>query len=94
MPSLDGAFCSVGVAIDYLKVWQAPITPAEKIGACTRQLPSVTKGSAKRILLAGLPRAGYQDGGGERGLHYAFGRFGFYVACAIAASARRVICAR
>jgi heme oxygenase len=30
----------------------------------------------------------------KRGLHYAFGRFGFYVACAIAASARRVICAR
>jgi hypothetical protein len=26
MPSLDGAFCSMGVAIDYLKVWQAPVT--------------------------------------------------------------------
>jgi hypothetical protein len=24
MPSLDGAFCGVGVAIDDLKVWQAP----------------------------------------------------------------------
>jgi hypothetical protein len=24
MPSLDGAFCGVGVAIDCLKVWQAP----------------------------------------------------------------------
>ena len=24
MPSFDGAFCGVGVAIDYLKVWQAP----------------------------------------------------------------------
>jgi hypothetical protein len=24
MPSLDSAFCGVGVAIDYLKVWQAP----------------------------------------------------------------------
>jgi hypothetical protein len=28
--------------------------------------------------------------GGKRRLHYAFGRFGFYVACAIAASARRL----
>jgi hypothetical protein len=24
MPSLDGTFCGVSVAIDYLKVWQAP----------------------------------------------------------------------
>jgi hypothetical protein len=24
MPSLYGAFCGVGVAIDYLKIWQAP----------------------------------------------------------------------
>ena len=24
MPSLDGAFCGVGIAIDDLKVWQAP----------------------------------------------------------------------
>jgi hypothetical protein len=24
MPSLDLAFCGMGVAIDYLKVWQAP----------------------------------------------------------------------
>jgi hypothetical protein len=30
MPSLDGAFCGVGVAIDYLKVWQAPKADSQR----------------------------------------------------------------
>jgi hypothetical protein len=37
MPSLDGAFCGVGVAIDYLKVWQAPKSiPADHSGTATK----------------------------------------------------------
>jgi hypothetical protein len=50
-------------------------------------------GYCSRRYFGGLPRAGYRDGGGKRGLHYAFGRFGFYVACAIAVGPAGYLCA-
>jgi hypothetical protein len=44
--------------------------------ACLLSPKDLQSGYCFGRCFAGLPRAGYQDGGGKRGLHYAFGQFG------------------